>query len=79
VPCYQEAVDLTFRVARVFSGLKIQAWDIAITPEGPVPLEINVVGSVFLPQLADGCGMNDDEFRAYFERATRPFARPVHA
>jgi hypothetical protein len=68
VPFYGEAVELVRRAARAFVGIKMQAWDVAVTPDGPVALEVNEVGSVFLPQVADGRGMNDEEFRAYVAR-----------
>jgi hypothetical protein len=69
VPCYHEAVELTLRASRAFIGLKMQAWDVAITPEGPVPLEVNEVGSVFLPQIADQRGLDDPEFRRFIASA----------
>jgi hypothetical protein len=69
VPFYAEAAALARTAARAFTGIKMQAWDIAVTPDGPVALEINEIGSVFLPQIADRRGMNDDAFRAYVARA----------
>jgi hypothetical protein len=69
VPCYEEAVNVTLRAARVFSGLNMQAWDIAVTPDGAVPLEVNDVGSLFLPQMADQRGLYEvEEFRAFIRR-----------
>jgi hypothetical protein len=64
VPLYREAIELTRRLARAFVGVKIQAWDIAITPEGPIPLEINF-GSLFLPQTAEQRGIYDRSFRDF--------------
>jgi hypothetical protein len=69
VPCYHEAVELTLRASRAFIGLKMQAWDIAIAEEGPMPLEVNEVGSVFLPQIADQRGLDDPEFRQFVANA----------
>jgi hypothetical protein len=47
----------------------MQAWDIAVTPDGPVPLEVNDVGSLFLPQMADQRGLYEaEEFRAFIRR-----------
>ncbi len=64
VPCYREAVALTLAVAPAFSGLALQAWDIAITPEGPVPIEINDIGSLWVPQTVYQQGLlADAEFR----------------
>jgi Sugar-transfer associated ATP-grasp len=68
VPFYREAVELTQQTARAFIGMKMQAWDISVTSEGPVPLEVNDIGSVFLPQTADQHGMYDREFREYVAR-----------
>ena len=69
VPCYREAVALTLDAARVFAGLNMQAWDIAVTPDGPMPLEVNDIGSLFLPQMADQRGLFEaDEFRAFMRR-----------
>jgi hypothetical protein len=69
VPCYREAVEVTLRAARAFPGLIMQAWDVAVTPEGPMPLEVNDIGSLFLPQLADQRGLYEaDEFRAFVRR-----------
>jgi hypothetical protein len=69
VPCYDQAVELTLHAARAFVGLPMQAWDIAVTPDGPMPLEVNAVGSLFLPQMADARGLYEaDEFRALVRR-----------
>jgi hypothetical protein len=59
------------RASQAFIGLKMQAWDVAITPDGPVPLEVNEVGSVFLPQIADQRGLDDPEFRQFIANAAR--------
>ncbi len=71
VPFYAEAVELVLRAARIFPGLRMQAWDVAITPAGPIPLELNVEGSVFLPQAADQRGMGDQAFRDFLARSRR--------
>jgi Sugar-transfer associated ATP-grasp len=65
VPLFAEAVAMTLRIAPAFAGMKMQAWDMALTTEGPIPLEVNEEGSVFLPQVVDGHGMNDQAFREY--------------
>jgi hypothetical protein len=68
VPFFREAVELALRIARFFPGLRVQAWDIGITAEGPVPLEVNDVGSVFLVQTVDQRGMYDRSFRDFVAR-----------
>ena len=42
--------------APVFPGITMQAWDIALTDRGPVPVELNFRGDVNLQQLAHGRG-----------------------
>jgi hypothetical protein len=69
VPFYAEAVELVLRAARIFPGIRMQAWDVAITPAGPIPLELNVEGSVFLPQAADQRGMGDQAVRNFLTRS----------
>jgi hypothetical protein len=68
VPYFREAVELAQRIARYFPGIKMQAWDIGITAEGPVPIEVNDVGSVFLVQAVDQRGMYDRSFREFVAR-----------
>jgi hypothetical protein len=69
VPFYAEAVELVLRIARIFPGIRMQAWDIAVTSDGPTPLELNVEGSVFLPQTADQNGMGDRAFHDFLARS----------
>jgi hypothetical protein len=57
------------RAALYFPDLGMQAWDIAITDDGPVVLEVNVVGSLFIPQLVTQKGLLQGEFRDF----VRPF------
>jgi hypothetical protein len=63
VPCYHEAVALALRASTAFADIRLQAWDIAITDAGPVPLEVNVVGSLFIPQLVNQEGLWTGDFR----------------
>ncbi len=67
VPCYREAVELVLEASRVFPDIVMQAWDIAITDDGPIPLELNVIGSLFIPQIIDQKGLWEDGFRDLVE------------
>jgi hypothetical protein len=49
-------------------GLSIQAWDIALCPEGPVMVEVNIGGDFNLPQLATGRGLLDGAFADFLDR-----------
>jgi len=75
LPQWDELLDLTLRAARALPGLPIQAWDIAPTSEGPMALEVNENGSLFLPQIATGSGIYQGEFRAFMEAHRRGAAR----
>jgi len=49
--------------ASAFSGLRMQHWDIALCPNGPVALEVNVEGSLDLHQIAAQQGIYDEKLR----------------
>lgn len=68
VPFWPEVIALCRRAALAFPRLRMQAWDIAVTPDGPVPVELNVGGDYNLPQLASGSGMLDARFRRFLAR-----------
>lgn len=67
VPHYQDAISLVLRASRIFPDILMQAWDVAITDAGPVTLELNIVGSLFIPQLVNQRGLWSDEFRAFIQ------------
>jgi hypothetical protein len=74
IPRWEELVALTLDAAPSFAQLRFQAWDVAVCPEGPVFIELNVGGDFNLPQLATGQGIMDDvllEFLAECDRAGR--------
>jgi hypothetical protein len=59
--------DLCLTGARVLPMLQWQHWDIAITPSGPIVIEINCEGGATVPQVATGRGLLDAEFRRFLE------------
>lgn len=67
VPCYREAIDLALRASHAFCDIPMQAWDIAVTDEGPIPLEVNVVGSLFIPQIAKQRGLLAGSFNEFLK------------
>lgn len=71
LPCWGEVVDLTLRAARTIPAIPIQAWDIALTSKGPMPLEVNIFGSPNLPQISAEAGLLQGEFRAFIEAQKR--------
>jgi hypothetical protein len=65
LPDWDALTSLCLKHAATLSGIRLQAWDIAMCPEGPVVMEVNIGGDVNLPQLAAGAGLLDDRFREF--------------
>lgn len=63
VPLWSQVVQYCTSAASLFPGLAMQHWDIALTPDGPVALEVNVEGSLDLHQLAGSRGIYDQTLR----------------
>jgi len=62
LPDWEAVIDVCTRGARLFSPLKFQSWDIALTDDGPVVVEFNPGSAFNLSQLATGRGFLTDEF-----------------
>lgn len=69
IPRWDAVTRLCLDLAPRFPWIRMQAWDIAVCPEGPVVVEANVLGDFNLPQLATGAGILDGRF-ARFLRAS---------
>lgn len=68
VPDYKEAIEVALRASRSFPGIPMQAWDVALTDNGPVALEVNIAGNLFGPQLVTQKGLwTDSIFRGLCE------------
>ena len=67
IPFWSEVLELNKRTAELFSTVQYQSLDIAVTPAGPVVVEVNSGGSFSLPQLASGRGFLTKQNRAFFE------------
>ncbi|KPA22951.1 hypothetical protein shim_12440 [Shimia sp. SK013] len=74
LPCWDELRDINDRAARIFAPIRYQSTDIAITPDGPVVVELNYGGGFDLPQYASRRGMLTPEVRAFFEGCGYDFA-----
>lgn len=68
LPHWQDLCEMNERAARLFAPMRYQSTDIAITPTGPVIVEINYGSGFGLPQQASGRGMLTPELRDFFER-----------
>jgi hypothetical protein len=77
VPMYREAIDLALRASRSFPGVPMQAWDIAITDNGPIPLELNIAGNLFIPQLVNQKGLWCGQFREFYQSLRTPHSHSM--
>jgi hypothetical protein len=52
IPDWDASKALCLKAAAALPHIKIQAWDIAVSPDGPILQEVNAGGDYNLPQLA---------------------------
>lgn len=64
LPDWEKALALVHSAARHFPGLRLQNWDVALCPEGPVLLELNTESELAIPQAISGRGLMDQRLRA---------------
>lgn len=67
IPEWDRITELCRRAANAIPGLPLQAWDIALCPDGPVLVETNIGGDVNLPQIASGSGIMDPRLAAFLD------------
>ena len=67
VPLWDAVLDLARTCSQMFAPVRFQSMDVAVTPEGPVLIEINTGGGFDLPQLASGRGFLTDDVLAFFD------------
>jgi hypothetical protein len=68
IPDFERAADLCLEAARLLPGVKTQSWDVALTDEGPVILEVNWGGDLNLHQLSWGRGVLDEQYQSHLSR-----------
>lgn len=64
LPHWEQAVALVCTATRHFPGLRLQNWDVALCPEGPVLLELNTESELAIPQAVSGLGLMDARLRS---------------
>jgi len=57
VPDWDKIKTLCFTAATAFPGLRVQGWDVALTPKGPVLVELNATSDLFARQYISGEGI----------------------
>ncbi len=65
LPHWDALRDMNARAAHLFAPIRYQSTDIALTPDGPVVVELNYGGGFDIIQNCHGKGMLDDTFRAF--------------
>jgi hypothetical protein len=63
LPDWDRAVALCLHAAAAFPGIRYQAWDLALTPDGPTIVELNFNGGI--GQIPGWRGVNDADFRRF--------------
>ena len=66
LPMWDRVIDFAQTCAPVFTPVRYQSMDIAISGDGPVLVEINTGGGFDLPQLASGRGFLTDPVCEFF-------------
>lgn len=75
LPMWDDVMGLALACSEIFAPVRYQSVDVAITPNGPMLIEINTGGAFDLPQLATGRGFLTDEVQEFFrECGVRPWA-----
>jgi hypothetical protein len=67
LPYWNELKNVNYTCARLFAPVRYNTLDIALTPDGPVVIEVNTGGSFELPQLASGSGFLTEEICDFLE------------
>ena len=65
LPDWDELKKLSLTLGGAMLEIPIQSWDIAMCPEGPMAMELNVGGAMSLPQLAHGEGIFNERFNEF--------------
>jgi len=68
LPDWEKTVALSLDCAAIFNGLGYQSFDIALTPAGPVVVEVNTGSAFNLSQLVTGRGFLTDRFADFLRR-----------
>jgi hypothetical protein len=71
LPNWDEIVKLCLTAATALPGLRLQHWDIAMCPQGPVIIELNGNGNLNILQHTYAAGLYDTQFRAFLVELSR--------
>lgn len=57
IPMWNRLIETSLAVARHFPGLRLQNWDVVVTDDGPLLMELNTEADLFLVNLLSRVGM----------------------
>lgn len=63
LPDWSRAKELVLSASAHFPGLRLQNWDVALCPDGPVLVELNTESELGVPQAISGRGLMDMRLR----------------
>ena len=75
LPDWDAATALVKSASACFPGLRLQNWDVALCPDGPVLLELNTESELGVPQAISGKGLMDQHLRAILSQIEADNAR----
>ncbi len=67
IPQWNRVIDACVEAGKVFPLMKVHHWDIAITEDGPIMMELNDIGGTQIAQM-HGHGLLTEETRAFLKQ-----------
>lgn len=67
-PLYEAAVKMCLDAAMLYPMMAFQSWDVALTDQGPMLLELNHNGDIEFLQIGTPTGILDDELRQLLKK-----------
>jgi hypothetical protein len=72
LPDWQQAVELILRASQVLGGMPMQSWDVGLSADGPIAVEVNDKSGQDILQVAGPPGMLDESLQSFLrERGLR--------
>ena len=67
LPLWNDVIETTLKASHVYANVGLQAWDVAVTPEGAVILEVNPGGNLDNPQKLEKTGLWQGEIKSFVQ------------
>jgi hypothetical protein len=65
VPLWPQLISTVLEAAKLMQHVAMIGWDVTALESGPVIVEMNETPDLFLNQIADKCGVLDDDFNRF--------------